>query len=593
LYKANGTMRNLYLTLLSFLISHTCYSQKLEFDLDNINPIVKSDQHGDSLRKYFSITFYSYPRTDTSLAINKTKTRHLLMNAMYSNKVAINYRYALNKIPQLNDYLADKSRMSMQFLDAYAGNNAIPILDSGGIIITVNGINRNNVNQYQFRVLQNKTNVVLPWTKPKLFTKAYWVSQIADSTKIDEETAYLGQFKAVFGNALTFEVRRIDQPGVTQVAMSALWIKRSPKVVGVFAFDQLGDFLKIVKKQWSSMINSEEGDWAVDTTLLKLRKNFSPSENRLIFYMDDLISRKEMLEYQLVNGNQAEVWKPTAFDLNFIWLNDLAPGSYKLRIRYSIQRQHVTEYPFTIETAWYQTVWAKLAFGLLAVAAVGFIVLLIRSRKQAEKIRTQSIQKQLVQTELKSIRTQFNPHFVFNALNSIQGLITKNDQHNATKYLVEFGTLMREALKASGKEFTTLAGEIKMLENYLRLEQLRFGFSYRFAVDPRLSVNDIETPSLLLQPIVENAVKHGISALQENGLLIISFTEDGPDMVATVTDNGDGFKTGEPTTGFGLQLTHDRIKLLNQTLDNQEITFAIDRANHQTHVIICFKNLLI
>jgi two-component system LytT family sensor kinase len=556
-------------------------------------PLYTCYKHGELINKNFSLSFYRYPESDTALKLNKTRTRHLQMNAFYSNKLAVNYFYSTKKIPQLLDYTNDNAKTQMYMFTSYSGTYAIPILDSSGIIITVNGINRQNVDHYQFRVLENKTKVVLPWTKPKLFVYRYWQTRIADSTKIDTESVYLGLFKDDFGKALTFQVRRVDQPDIIQVAMSAMWVKRAPKVVGVFAFTQLEDFLKIVKKQWSSAISPNEGDWAKDSVLLKLKQKFLSTENSLIFYMDDLISHKEIVEYKLVKDSDNVEWQQNDFDLNFIWLKDLTPGNYKLRIRYSVQRDNVTEYPFTVAPAWYQTIWAKLGFGLLAALSVGFIFLLIRSQKQSKKILAQGLQKQLVQTELKAIRMQFNPHFVFNALSSIQGLITKNDQDNATKYLVEFGTLMREALKASGKEFTNMTSEIKMLENYLKLEKLRFGFDYRFDIDEHLSISDIEIPSLLLQPIVENAIKHGISALQENGRLVISFNKVGPDMVVTVTDNGDGFKDDQPTTGFGLQLTRDRINLLNQTFEQQTITFTIERADANTHIILCFKNLLI
>jgi len=593
-YKPATIMRTLYLLFLTVVLSQTCLGQKLDMQLNSINPVIKNDQHGDSVRKYFSITFYRYPSSDPSLKINKTHTRHLWMNTFYSNKLAVKYNYALKKIPELRKYFNDNLSSGLtQPFDGYTGSYAIPIFDTTGIIITVNGINHQNADQYQFRVLENKTKIVLPWTKPKLFTERYWMTKIVDSTKVDEEVAYLGQFKEAFGKALTFEVRRVDQPEVTQVTMSALWVKWQPKVIGVFSFTQLEDFLKIVKRQWMPVITLNDGEWNVDSTRLKLKKTFPPEENSLIFYLDDIVNDKKIVEYELINGQSGEGWRQNDFDLNFILLKNLSPGNYKLRIRYSVQRDNVIEYDFTVKPAWYQTIWAKLTFGLLGVFSVGFIVLLIRSNRQTKKIAAQDVQKQIVNTELKAIRSQFNPHFVFNALSSIQGLITKNDQENATKYLVEFGTLMRDALKASGSEFTSLPAELKMLENYLRLEQLRFGFAYEFFIDEQLPVNGIEIPSLLLQPIVENAIKHGISALQENGRLIISFEKDGANMHVSVTDNGKGFNNAAPTNGFGLQLTRDRIRFLNQTLDGQQITFTIKRVDEQTLVIISFENLLI
>lgn len=586
-------MRKLFFIAFLILIALNGMSQKLDFQLNHVDPIVQSDSHGDTLRKYFSITFYRFPESDTSAAIRTAQKPRLQMNAYYSNKLAVHYYYALKKIPELNHYANEGLDFVMQFGDSYTGSYAIPIFDSSGIIITVNGINHQNADQYQFRVLENKTKVVLPWIKPKLFSNWYWSTRIADPQKRDEDIAYLGQFKDSWGKSLTFQVRRVDNPNTIQVAMSALWVKWQPKVIAVFAFNQLDDFLKIVKRQWMPVISPDKNEWGADSVLLHVKHNFAHTENSLIFYLDGIVKNKKIIEYELMNGQTASGWHSNDFDFNFIWLKDLSPGHYKLRIRYSVQRDIVTEFPFTISPAWYQTGWASILYGFLFVIGVGFIVLLIRSSRQSKKLAAQGIQKQIVQTELKAIRSQFNPHFVFNALNSIQGLITKNDQENATKYLVDFGTLMRDALKASSREFTNVAGEIKILENYIRLEQLRFGFQYEFKVDKNLSINDVDIPSLLLQPIIENAIKHGISPLQENGRLMVTFERTATDMIVTVIDNGAGFKDEKAGDGFGLQLTRDRIKFLNQTFEGQEITFDIRRIDQKTHVIICFKNLLI
>ncbi|SFH11435.1 sensor histidine kinase [Pedobacter insulae] len=563
-----------------------CYAQKLEMTLDKVNPIIESDQHGDSIRKYFSHTFYS--RNGKFY-----KQNNLLISAFFSNKLAVNYYHVLEKIPQLKSYSNQKSETYMQANNSYAGIYAVPIFDSTGIIITVNGINAENTQKYQFRVLENNKKVVLPWTTPKLFTKAYIMTKIADSTKRDEVTAYLGQFKGDYGKALTFEVRQTDNPDSIKVSLTAYWVKWQPKVIGVFTFSQLPDFLSIFKKQWNDQReNGKSVDWSKDSTLLKLNKDFRHNENNLIFYLDDIIKSKNIIEYNLVKGSDSTGWKVNDFDFNLVWLKNLSPGKYELLIRYSVQRMHICKYPFTIYPAWYQTLWAKTGLSILGLLAVGFLILLWRSRKQAEKLKAQGTLRQVVQTELKSIRSQFNPHFVFNALSSIQGLITKKDSENASKYLLEFSNLMRESLKATHNEFVSISSEIRILENYLNLEKLRFGFSYQIAVSREIDTNAIEIPSLFLQPLVENAVKHGISSLQEQGRLTVSFEKVGNDMLVQVMDNGEGFNQKE-SNGFGLQLTKERIKLLNQTLNDQQIEFATRRVEDKTQITIHFKNWLI
>jgi len=574
---------------LFFLFIQTlCLAQRLEMDLESINPVILHDSHGDSIRKYFSYTFHSQE-------YRMFKEKNLMMMAFFSNKLAVNYDHVISKIPQLELYRKPKyHEVISRPVNGYSGAYAVPIFDSTGIILTVNGINPQNAGQYQFRVLEDNQKVLLPWTKPKLFTKAYMMTKIADSTKIDEVAAYLGQFKGDYGKTLTFQVRSIALPDSVNTSISAYWVKWKPRVVGVFTFSQLPDFLTIFKEQWRDVrIGELAKDWSKDSTLLKLRKNFLHNENNLIFYLDDIIKSRNIIEYRLLKGNDTAKWTVNDFDFNLVWLKNLSPGKYELQTRYSVQRWNICKYSFMIQAAWYQTLWAKTGLTLLGILAVGFVVLLWRSGKQAERLKAQNIQKQLVQTELKSIRSQFNPHFVFNALSSIQGLITKNDAENASRYLIEFSNLMRDSLKASNSEFVSIYSEIRILENYLKLEKLRFGFNYQITAGKEIDINAIEIPSLFLQPLVENAVKHGISSLQEKGRLIVSFEKVENDMIVKVTDNGKSFNPDEESAGFGLQLTKERIKLLNQTLNEQQISFSANRADEKTQIAIHFKDWLI
>jgi len=576
-------MRNIILFLSFFFLSFFCFAQKQDINLKVIHPVVKQDSHGDSIRKYFTSTTYNKGRTD------------LLISAFYSNKIEVDYKDLVKKIPQLKNYENHKKGIYEVTLNSTGGRDAIPIFDTSGIIITVNGINAKNAHEYEFRVVENKKKVVVNWRTPQLFVPVYWMSRIADPTKIDSVTAYLGHFKAGYDTGLTFEVRKKSSPDSISVSLSAYWVKWKPKVVSVFTFAGLPNFLKVFNRQWGNQMlrNSYNSDWKTDTTLLKLPTKFNHEDNNLIFYLEDIIGSKNVTEYNLVDGRDSTGWKSNDFDFNLVWLKNLSPGSYELKLRYSMQREHISSYPFTIRAAWYQTLWAKIGLGTLIVLAIGFVGLLWSSRKQAEKLRTQSTLKQLVQTELKSIRSQFNPHFVFNALSSIQGLITKNDSENASKYLLEFSNLMRDSLKASTNEFVSIASEIKILENYLKLEKLRFGFNYQIETTQLIDLNAVEIPSLFLQPLLENAVKHGISSLQENGWLYLTFEKVAHDMVVMVKDNGKGFNENSASMGFGLALTKERIKLLNQTLNEQHIEFSVKRIHEQTQVVILFKNWLL
>ncbi len=149
---------------------------------------------------------------------------------------------------------------------------------------------------------------------------------------------------------------------------------------------------------------------------------------------------------------------------------------------------------------------------------------------------------------------------------------------------------MRNTLTQSEKDMVPLSVEISNIENYIKLEQLRFGFKYQIVVAPALSNLQTEVPPLLIQPIVENAIKHGISALGANGQLNVSFVKSGTDLVIEVKDNGSGFDIARKSSGKGLNLTSERIKLLNR--QRRLISMQTESGGNGTRVTITLKQWL-
>lgn len=580
-------MKKLLCIIIFLVIGHVAFCQ---INLDSIPPLLKGKLNGDSIRAAYSVSSV-HPWIDgmhREYIKNKPEIQIIVFS---SNKLEITKQLPSEKLQAIRNFRKDSVFFRTRPDGAQYGDPFVPVFDSSAVFITVNGINPQNAGQFEFRVLKNKKDVLVPWHTIHLFMEPYLFSSNA-AMMYPQKVAFLGAFSTGFGNSLTIDIRK---KGTQQIlcAVSALWISRKPTVLGVFTGNEIGTFLKVFKNQWQRDIFIQRFHWARTTkdSLLSLRKSFDSHENSLIFYLDDKVRSKKIIEYRLVSKNEKTVWKPNDFDFNFIWLKDLSPGAYNLQMRYSIQRQNVSSYKFSIQPAWYQTAIFKIIAAILILSLIGFIILLIRARKQQQKLFKEQLQKQKNEAVLKSIRSQLNPHFIFNALNSIQGLINKNEIEEANQYLSEFSTLLRDTLEGNDQGFISLSKENEILERYLKLEQLRFGFQFSIQVDKAINPYEVEMPTLLLQPAIENAVKHGVSSLYEQGKLDVVYKKSGHDMLSFISDNGHGFIKNKDA-GYGLKLTRERILLLNNLLQNTSIDLQINETSKGTIVQFTFKNWL-
>lgn len=173
----------------------------------------------------------------------------------------------------------------------------------------------------------------------------------------------------------------------------------------------------------------------------------------------------------------------------------------------------------------------------------GVLLLLVLAFLMLKNIRQQRFANNLL--ALKSLRSQMNPHFIFNALNSVNSFIALNDERTANKYLSDFSLLMRAVLENSEEDFIPLEKEIELLELYTKLEHFRFKdkFDYNISVDETIKVKDFVIPPMLLQPYIENAVWHGLRYKKTKGHLNISITQIKEDEISiTIADDGIGRK---------------------------------------------------
>lgn len=223
---------------------------------------------------------------------------------------------------------------------------------------------------------------------------------------------------------------------------------------------------------------------------------------------------------------------------------------------------------------------------LLLAAIIGSIYYFRTKTKQKQERNRRHIRE----LELRAIRSQMNPHFIFNALSSIQNLINRSANEEANKYLIDFSRLLRKVLATSEKKLVPLSDEIEQLELYLKLEQLRYPFSYSLTVDSNIEPDAIEIPGMLIQPFIENAVKHGI-APRGTGEITIRLSLQNQSLLIDITDDGPGLKT-EANGGFGIRAVTNEFEIL-KTLYNTEIGITIENRQEKETVSGCHVRLSI
>ena len=228
-----------------------------------------------------------------------------------------------------------------------------------------------------------------------------------------------------------------------------------------------------------------------------------------------------------------------------------------------------------------QRILILLASGII-ILIIGIVVLRLKAR---QKSKIQALETRGLKVETKMLRSQMNPHFIFNSLNSIQSFISDKDTLDAERYMSKFAKLMRLILDNSRKSFILVENEITTLNHYLELEQLRFDKRFTFSV----SISNIDDeftliPPMLVQPYVENAILHGIGGLL-SGHISIVYKQKGEKVICTIDDNGVGRKkSGElkaknQTTreSLGIKVTEERIALLKAEFKTSLTIQIIDK----------------
>lgn len=278
------------------------------------------------------------------------------------------------------------------------------------------------------------------------------------------------------------------------------------------------------------------------------------------------------IRYQYKLEGLSENWVETEnSEINF---SGLPPGEYKLLVTAinfkGIKSDTQLALPIIITPALWQTVWFKWLIGFLLAIIIGLVVfkLVVNAKnKQYGKILQK---RRLAELELEAIKAQINPHFIYNCLNSIQYFSYKNDYEPVNTYLDLFAKLIRQTMQYSQETFITLDEEIDYLSNYLKLEKVRFKekLNYYLEIEENIS-GDTLIPAMLIQPYIENALKHGVTKLRDNsGRVWIKITQNKDGWLhISIEDNGPGIqpaKNPQKKTHLGMRLAGSRVDTYNQ-----------------------------
>ena len=213
-------------------------------------------------------------------------------------------------------------------------------------------------------------------------------------------------------------------------------------------------------------------------------------------------------EYRFKNIDNK--WNTITSDASNVKFASLKSGNYifQIRVKYGNQVSEIKELHFEIKKPF----WLQWWFLALEVLGVLFLIYWVNKRAVLRTKKRQEVKEQLALSQITALRSQMNPHFMFNVLNSVQGLIYSNQKSKASEYLGKFSDLMRKILEASDKKEITVEKEFELLDMYISLEKSRFEneFEYQIKLPISLDLSQYVIPSMIIQPFVENAIKHGL-----------------------------------------------------------------------------------
>lgn len=301
-------------------------------------------------------------------------------------------------------------------------------------------------------------------------------------------------------------------------------------------------------------------------------------QNHLGFSFKSIhLSHPDRIQYRWRLTGLEENWSPLSAN-ELVNYSNLPPGRYTFQVQSCSGPDNCSEpaaFSFRIRKPLWRLWWVRLAGGLVLLTLVlGFVRWRIRLVRRQEEARREKleVQNHLLRLEQKALQLQMNPHFIFNALNGIQSLVSTHDTREARRQISQFASLMRMILANSRREKISLQEEIATLKSYLRMEQFCRPADFTFSIQPPPGIDpeEVAIPPMLIQPFVENAVIHGVAHLAGKGAIDIQFSLWEEVLTCEISDNGVGRKraaelrrsTAPGHQSTAMEVTRERLESL-------------------------------
>ncbi len=493
---------------------------------------------------------------------------------------------------------------SMDGLFILKGNVFIP-LDSSAKLL---GSRITDLNElpHNFIIIGTRSNGIIVYKDSivkNIITKDGLSSDNVNCFAVEDNVIWAGTNKGINKITITnyspflFTIDRFITNGLVSDEINGLAIGKT----GVYAATNEG--LNFIKKEQVTGKSDQLPLYITafrinehDTTLVS-SYSLSHKQNNIDISFSGLSFRNSkniIYKYRLLGLDTT--WRTTYNrDVQF---SGLASGYYRFQLLASGENGNNSIAPvevfFSISPAFYETGLFRFLAASLCMLIIIAIVSYRIKRIQKKADEKNALNKKFSELNLNALRSQMNPHFTFNVLNSIKYYIAKNDPEAAQFYISKFSKLIRMILDQSRSEYISLDEEIDMLRLYMELEELRFEnkFTYAINVDKKLNSEEIDIPGMLIQPFVENSIKHGIRFKKGEARVDVNFTSSDSVLICTITDNGIGRAEAakmkspdEEYKSMGTAIVNERIEALSILFKGKLKNYTIDLKDEQGNAI--------